>query len=113
MNLMLFIYLCDVLPSLGAFLGVLSLVVFLSAGISIPFVADRVFGVGVTLKLALVAFILGLLLVVLPSQKTMYMMGGAYVAQQAIDSPLVTKVVGIIGNRLDEYLLEEKKEGAK
>ena len=42
----------------------------------------------------------------LPSEKTMYLAGAAYMGQKAVQSEAADKVVKILNNKLDEYLKE-------
>lgn len=59
-----------------------------------------------------IGFFLVLLAKMLPDQKTMYIMGGAYLGQEAIQSETVGKVVAIINNKLDGYI-EETDQAVK
>lgn len=55
----------------------------------------------------------------IPSEKTVYMMGGAYVASEVVTSESANKVKELINMKLDEYIQETKdnmpaiKEAAK
>lgn len=46
----------------------------------------------------------------LPSEKTMYLILAGYTGQKVIQSEAADKVVQIINNKLDEYLVEAEKE---
>ena len=60
------------------------------------------------------SLICGFLMVFVPSQKTMYVMVGAYAAQKIYESPeaarISSKVIAIVDKKLDEYLTEEVKD---
>lgn len=60
------------------------------------------FGVFLSVMLMFIASIL-------PSQKTLYIMAGAYAGQQAIQSETAGKVVTIVNSKLDEYIAEAEK----
>lgn len=53
-----------------------------------------------------VAYIIAALI---PSQKTMYLMAGAYGSQKVVQSEAADKVVKIVNSKLDEYLEEAEK----
>lgn len=63
---------------------------------------------------------LGLLLIfvanIIPSQKTMYLMAGAWAGQAVVQSETADKVLKIVNGKLDEYLNDVEKsvkEGVK
>ena len=49
----------------------------------------------------------------LPSQKTMYTMLGAYAGQSVVQSETADKVLKIVNGKLDEYLLEIEEKVKK
>lgn len=58
----------------------------------------------------------GVLKILLPSEKTIYMMAAGYSAQTVAQSETAEKVLKIINGKLDEYLVDMEKsvkEGAK
>jgi beta-lactamase regulating signal transducer with metallopeptidase domain len=61
-------------------------------------------------KFTKITYIILLLWVLLPSEKTSYTMAGAYVAQKVVEDPrsaeIGNKVVKIINQRLDSYIEE-------
>lgn len=46
---------------------------------------------------------------ILPNEKTMYLMAGAYAGQQVMQSETAGKVVKIVNSKLDEYIAEAEK----
>jgi hypothetical protein len=58
------------------------------------------------LSLAFVGYMIS---AILPSEKTMYLMAGAYAGQQALQSETAAKVVTIVNSKLDEYIAEAEK----
>lgn len=61
-------------------------------------------------KFMIVYIITGFFLVALiPTQKTMYLMAGAYGSQAIIQSETAGKVVKIVNSKLDEYIAEAEK----
>lgn len=46
---------------------------------------------------------------VIPSQKTLYIMAGAYAGQKALQSETAGKVLTIVNSKLDEYIAEAEK----
>lgn len=57
--------------------------------------------------ICLSAWVVGLLI---PNQKTIYLMTGAYVSQKIVQSEAADKVVKIINGKLDEYLKETEEK---
>lgn len=115
MNITLFIYLANVLPALGQALTILGLVGALVAGFFFMPLFDEgepkhwaVWRKCVTGVVAVFA-----VAVLIPSERTMYLMAGASVVQKAIESPemqtINSKVLAIINSKLDEYVTKEKK----
>lgn len=114
MDLALLVYGISVLGNLGAVSGA---IVFLSIAAfvvsSIAFCdgySDKPFwkrGVKVS---GTVLIVFGTLLVVIPSEKTMYTMVGAYAAQKVAEDPKVQqlsgKVLKLVENKLDTYINE-------
>lgn len=73
---------------------------------------------GKFIKTGTITFIVcGLLVIIIPSKKTAYIMVGAYVAQKIAESGEVkevgSKVYAIINKQLDSYLAEEIDPKAK
>lgn len=63
--------------------------------------------------LAGVGIVVSLLWAVIPSEKTVYLMGGAYVGQSVIQSETAGKVKSILDNKLDQILGEMEKKTEK
>lgn len=125
MELAIFVYLASVIGNVGvifAITGILLVVIAASVwGIrylsyaedasrsyskdsavkprSKPFVYSIILGVTLMLLSAL-----------LPSQKTMYLMAGAYAGQRVVQSYTADKVLKVLNSKLDEYLSETEKE---
>lgn len=63
-----------------------------------------------------VMVILGIIVTVIPTEKTLYMMAAGYGAQAVVQSETADKVLKIVNGKLDEYLNDVEKsvkEGAK
>lgn len=124
MDLALLVYSISLLGSLGA-LSVL-LVIATTMSLLISFItycdhyANKPFwlkGINLSLSILIPSIIL---LVAIPSEKTMYTMVGAYAAQKVAEDPKVQKLSGKVLNileaKLDGYILDmavaEDKKGA-
>lgn len=59
------------------------------------------------------SIVLALIATILPSEKTIYLMLGAYTSQKIIQSETAGKVLEIVNLKIDDYLEEAKKEKAK
>lgn len=116
MELALFVYLASFVESLG--------VLFTQATIAV-IVATVVFLIVIfyqmdvngepfsqfykTLRnLCVSVFCLGFFTAAIPSEKTMYMMAGAYATQSVVQSETMQKVVDLVNLRLDEELAKVK-----
>lgn len=58
------------------------------------------------MKISIVGMVFAFIATLLPSEKTMYLAGAAYMGQKAVQSEAADKVVKILNNKLDEYLKE-------
>ena len=69
---------------------------------------------GLLIGLALYVVVVGIFV---PTQKTAWMMVGAYTAQKVVESPALQetsgKVITIINQKLDSFIEETKKEAPK
>lgn len=125
-TLILFIYFADVLPSLGGALIAFP-TLFLTIYIIISSIneASESYGSAKTVKIknilpsgkVLIVCILSITIgILIPSEKTIYMMGGVGVGSKVIDdvskSERFEKVMTIIDYKLDE-IIEEAKEKEK
>lgn len=120
MDLVLFIYLASVvdgisklLLSLGFVLIVVSFV-FLLAIVSDK-LKDHLFNklIKYTIPSAIILFVV---VTLIPSERTMYLMGGVYLGQQIIKSDTMDKVSDIINLKLDNVkndLIEQSTNGDK
>ena len=120
MTLALLVYLASLIGSLLVFFCAASILSFIMTFISMISIAEShsVSEEKVWQKRRNISFWVGMICVVfamlVPTQKTMYMMAGAYAAQKVYESPeaaqISSKIVVIINNKLDEYLTEEVKK---
>lgn len=63
-----------------------------------------------------IVVILGFVVAMIPTEKTLYMMAAGFGAQKVVQSETADKVLKIVNGKLDEYLVEMEKsvkEGAK
>lgn len=111
MSIELFLYLADVLPRISEVLGVLAFfvgiggVVMTAGGYIEDVHAFRLWG-PMTVAFAV---LVGITAALVPSKQTIYMMAGATVAKQALNSSIGQKVQQAIEDQLDEFI----KKGAK
>ena len=113
-NLSWFLYAVDLLGNLQGFFGWAAVLL----GIFIPFILcvminetwddDKKPKLWRYLRTSVVSgVIFCLLAIVIPSQKTMYLILGSEVGQKVIQSDTGKKVFDVINKKLDEYLKEE------
>jgi hypothetical protein len=57
-------------------------------------------------KLVIATIVLAFISALLPSERTMYMMAGAHIGKEAIESETASKIHKIIDKKLDEYMLQ-------
>jgi hypothetical protein len=62
-------------------------------------------------KLMIATFVLAVVSALLPNERTMYMMAGAHIGKEAIESETASKIHKIIDKKLDEYM--QQLEGDK
>ena len=60
-----------------------------------------------------VMVILGFIVAVIPTEKTLYMMAAGYGTQRVVQSETADKVLKIVNGKLDEYLLEIEEKVKK
>lgn len=115
MELTVFIYLASIVGNLSAlaFIGAIVAVIFIIADIIYRFSSDDKnpgpwFARSNKINLAIAGALLSISLLI-PSEKTMYMMAGGYLGQKAIQSETVVKVMKIIEIKLDEYINDLEK----
>ena len=117
MELMLVVYLAGVVEGLSAFFASVSGWAAIMALISIAaMVLVWLNGKEISKKLKTTFTVLcvfsvlsGAAKAVTPSEKTVYMMLGAYSVQTALQSETASKVMRIVNNKLEEYLKEVEK----
>lgn len=128
MELALFVWLASILPGISAMCGVIALVLAGYCAIKVIVAAlnhtnyEREYkpeiykSSGEILRLkwfkwpaiTIVFFIVTS--VAIPSQKTMYLMLGAYMGQSLVQSETADKVIKIMNGKLDEYLKEAETQ---
>ena len=57
-------------------------------------------------KLVIATIVLAFISALLPNERTMYMMAGAHIGKEAIESETASKIHKIIDKKLDEYMLQ-------
>ncbi len=62
-------------------------------------------------KLVIATIVLAFISALLPSERTMYMIAGAHIGKEALQSETASKIHKIIDKKLDEYMLQ--LEGGK
>lgn len=113
MNAAIFIYIADVLSSLGAFFVTIGILGLIIAGCFTAFYAveaQEYHGknwvlIVPTVMLAVACFI--------PSSKTMYMMAGAVLGEQALESKVGQQLKEMLELKLDQELAKMKQEAKK
>ena len=129
MELALFVYIAGVIGQIVALIGNIAafatafgVIILTLTGAAIPFLYDTDMckegtraKVLVWAKRALlfvclpVALLTSCTKAILPSEKTLYLMGGAYATQAVVQSETADKVLKIVNSKLDEYLEEVEK----
>lgn len=117
MSLALLVYAISTLTKLSVLLAILSLLLVVVTAITTIAVADsgrppKMWKWGLPLTLAMLTVV-----VLIPSEKTAYTMVGAYAAQKVAEDPKVQqlsgKVLQVIENKLDSYIVEQTKPSNK
>jgi len=103
-NIELFLYLADVLPWLGQLCVIIGIIGAGLAGVCLVERAPR----KVTGIAAIIALLLLFAGVAIPSKQTIYLMAGANVAKQAMNSSVDQKVQQLFENELDNFLKDKK-----
>ena len=115
MSIELFLYLADVSGSLKELFQIVTIVSALVGAFSlIPIYVEKM-GSDLFRKLypfALIAWVVGfgLLGALTPTKQTIYMMAGATVAKEALNSTVGQKVQQAIEDQLDEFLKKAEKK---
>lgn len=113
MTAAIFIYIADVLNSLGILLGILGVGGFIISGVftMVCYVENEKYHgqnwafIVPTIALAVACFI--------PSSKTMYMMAGAVLGEQALESKVGQQLKEMLELKLDQELDKMKQEAKK
>ncbi len=109
MSIELFLYLADVVPRFGNLAFLIAMISGIASGMGLAMfvVEDQEVGKSVV-KIALpIAILFVVVHVVIPSRQTMYLMAGASVAKEAVNSTTGQKVRQLVEQELDK-LLEKK-----
>lgn len=129
MELALFIWVVNVLPSVsGLLVGVMVLIglycfvkiLWASCNSDVEYTkkyipdsyakAIEVWKMKWIKKPAAAVIIIGVIVSLIPTEKTMYLMLAGYTGQRIVQSEAADKVVQIINKKLDEYLVEAEKK---
>lgn len=113
MNAAIFIYIADVLSSLGVFLVITGIIGLIIAGCFTAFYAveeQKYHGYNWVLIVPTVALVVACLI---PSSKTMYMMAGAVLGEQALESKVGQQLKEMVELKLDQELVKMKQEAKK
>ena len=120
MDLVLFIYLASVVEGVSKLLLSLGFILTSVSGIFLIVIVfdnlkDHLFNklIKYTIPSAIILFVV---VTLIPSERTMYLMGGAYLGQQIIKSDTIDKVSDIINLKLDNVkndLIEQTTNGDK
>lgn len=109
MSIEWFLYLSDILPCLGIILGVGALISFIIIAIGFMGTCDdeesTIGYINFIKKYIWIPFLAILISILLPSQKTMYLIMGANALKK---SDIPSKVERVIDKKLDEFLVEKK-----
>lgn len=109
MSIEVIIYLIGVLDQCSALQGIIGFALCVVGSFYLFNIftdEDRVRKLNVWFKRLIVCF---LVLLLVPSQKTAYMMLGAHLGKEAIQSETAQKIQKIVSIKLDEYLKELEK----
>ena len=129
MELALFIWVADVLPSVSVLFVLIMVLIGLYCLIKILWAscnsdceytkkympdsyakAMEVWKMKWIKKPAAAVIIIGVIVSLIPTEKTMYLMLAGYTGQRIVQSEAADKVVQIINKKLDEYLVEAEKK---
>lgn len=134
MELMMFIWLASVVESIKTGLGIILVLCVAYAGFKVGwamFHADteytkhwepeqykramEIFKFKWLKGIGTVMVILGFIVAIIPTEKTLYMMAAGYGTQKVVQSETADKVLKIVNGKLGEYLneLEKSVKGAK
>jgi len=113
MTAAIYIYLAEVLSSFGVLFGVIGIggiCIFGFATLVIAVNDDKYHGKNWAWKIPLACLVVSCFI---PSSKTMYMMAGAVLGEQALESNVGLKLKEMLELKLDQQLEEMKKEAKK
>lgn len=119
MSLALFVYLASILPKVAGVFTAVVVILLMCLALHIFLTTVQACEINKTFtKIAIPAILIsGLLSALIPSEKQMYLIGGALVVQKTLEDPRVNqindKVFKIINDKLDEYTKEEVKAQKK
>lgn len=109
MELALFVWLASIVGGVANLLGFMSIVLtgVIIMALAHSFIEEKPFKLRSWVVPVLV--VCGLISVLLPSQKTMYLMAGVWAGQAVVQSETADKVLKIVNGKLDEYLNDVEK----
>ena len=110
MEFALLIWAIGMLPKLGFFLGLTlaALIIYILIYYAVWYLEDGIEKPSPRTGAMLTAIFISILLVIMPSTKTAYMMVGAYATQKMVEAPetkqITSKIISIINDKLDQEL---------
>lgn len=119
MELALFVWLASVVGGIATFVGITGSVLAVGTAFvyGVKYLSWADFGgadaAKPSFKFHATGVLFGLVLIfvanLIPSQKTMYLMAGAWAGQAVVQSETADKVLKIVNGKLDEYLIDMEK----
>jgi len=114
MSIELFIYIASIVGDIKAVIGLTTIAFFMvmvvyeiitaiDDGYNSEYIKNRV---NIRNKLVIATIVLAFISALLPNERTMYMMAGAHIGKEAIESETASKIHKIIDKKLDEYMLQ-------
>lgn len=104
---MFYVYLAGIVSNISLILAVVGIVSGILAAVALMGYSDGVESCLNWFKKALVICIISAFMwALIPNQKTMYYMAGAYIGSEIVQSETAGKVVKLINSQLDDYIEE-------
>ena len=107
MELALLVYLAGVADDLKAFFVIFGAVTSICSFIYLIVLVDE--SKPWNKKYLLIPIFSFVISTIIPTERILYMMAGAYAGQQALESETASKIVKVINIKLDKYLVEIEK----
>jgi len=108
------VYLISAISKLGLFLviaAILSMIVLVVHCIDVGDSYQKSFKEDFKLRFLAAPVLLGLLITVIPSERTMYLMAGAYASQAVVQSEIGKDVIQVLELKIKEQLKELQPKG--